>query len=138
MCVSGTAKESLIGLFPELESKAVVMHNVIDPEAMRSRADGEKNPYGGYDDLLNVGHGCAGWRIRRREFFACWRSIARLHEAGLNFRLVSRGGWPRRRKAKAGGSPNGKMADRFILLGEKEKSISLLPPCRCVCNSFAL
>lgn len=118
MCVSGTAKESLIGLFPELESKAVVMHNVIDPEAMRSRADGEKNPYGGYDDLLNVVTVCR-MADQAKGIFRMLEVHCRLHEAGLNFRWFLVGDGPDAAKLKQAVAKR-KMADRFILLGEKE------------------
>lgn len=118
LCVSGTTKESLVSLFPELESKAVVMHNVIEPEAMRSRANGEKNPYVGFDDLLKVVTVCR-MSDQSKGIFRMLEVHCRLHAAGVNFRWFLVGDGPDAAKLKQTVAER-KMADRFILLGEKE------------------
>lgn len=54
VCVSGTARDSLVALYPDLTEKSVVLYNVIDAKSMREMAENEPNPYIAYGDALKV------------------------------------------------------------------------------------
>jgi glycosyltransferase involved in cell wall biosynthesis len=54
VCVSGSSHQSLIDLYPELVSKASVLYNVIDAEAMRESATQAPDPYSQYGGGLKV------------------------------------------------------------------------------------
>lgn len=45
VCVSKTAQESIISELPELEDKAVVIHNVLETKSMRQKLENQKSPF---------------------------------------------------------------------------------------------
>lgn len=118
VCVSGTACDSLVGLFPELESKAIVIHNVIDPESMRSRAEGEANPYDGFDDSLKVVTVCR-MLDQAKGLFRMLEVHCRLREEAIDFQWFLVGDGPDFAKLEQAVLDRD-MTDRFILVGVKE------------------
>ena len=115
VCVAETARETFVAAFPQLRSKAVTIHNVIDAGAMRRQAQGHADPFAGHGQSLKVLTVC---RLQEdsKGLVRMARVHRRLRERGLDFHWFVVGDGPDRAVLEAAVAELG-IGDRFILAG---------------------
>ncbi|MGZ9098101.1 MAG: glycosyltransferase [Brevundimonas sp.] len=116
VCVSEVARRSLVEAVPESAAKAHVIHNILDPDAMRRRMTEGDSPFRADDGtavrLLTVCRLAESAKALTRMA----RVARRLVEAGHDFRWYVVGDGPDRAKFEAAIAAEG-VADRLILAG---------------------
>lgn len=116
VCVSEVARRSLVEAVPETAAKAHVIHNILDPDAMRRRMTEGQSPFRADDGtavrLLTVCRLAEPAKALTRMA----RVARRLVEAGHDFRWYVVGDGPDRAKFEAAIAAEG-VADRLILAG---------------------
>lgn len=117
VCVAKSAHEALITRFPQVASKAVTIHNVIDAEDMRRQAEGHANPFAGYGEGLKVLTVCR-LSDSAKALFRMARAHRRLLDEGLDFHWFVAGDGPDRAALQALVAELG-LGERFILLGRQ-------------------
>lgn len=118
VCVSNTAMQSLIDLFPDLKKKSIVMYNIIDAKEMLARADKEGNPYAEYKNTLKVVTVCR-LSDQSKGLIRMLQVHRELRDRGINFHWFVVGDGSDRDQIAQAVSKMG-MTDRFILVGRKE------------------
>jgi len=118
VCVSNTAKNSLVSLFPDLQDRAIVMYNIIDSKEMLARAAGEDNPYVAYGGSLKVVTVC---RLSddAKGLFRMLKINRLLLDSGIKFRWFVVGDGPDRKTLSRVIIEQG-MEENFILVGRKD------------------
>lgn len=116
VCVSEVARRSLVEAVPETAAKAHVVHNILDPGAMRRRMTEGESPFRADDGsavrLLTVCRLAEPAKALTRMA----RVARRLVEAGHDFRWYVVGDGPDRAKFEAAIAAEG-VSDRLILAG---------------------
>lgn len=117
VCVAEASREAFVARFPQLEPKAVTIHNVIDAEGMRAQAQGHADPFAAWGDVLKVLTVC---RLEEagKGLFRMARVHRRLLDEGLDFHWFVAGDGPDRAALKALIAELG-LGERFILLGRQ-------------------
>ncbi len=118
VCVSRTARDSLVALVPDVATKAVVIYNVLCIDQMRRKAREAADPYGGYDALLKVVTVC---RLSDKAK-ALRRMVAvhrRLADEGIDFYWFLVGDGPDREQIAKLVEECG-LSQRFFLVGHRE------------------
>lgn len=115
VCVAETVRETLLAALPQLQSKAVTIHNVIDAEGMRRQAQGQTDPFAGYGPTLKVLTVC---RLQEdsKGLVRMARVHRRLRDRGLDFHWFVVGDGPDRPVLEAAVDELG-IGERFILAG---------------------
>lgn len=118
VCVSNTAYESLVTLFPEVKEKALVLYNVIDAQGMRDSVIGTGDPFKIYSAGLKVVTVC---RLldKAKGLFRMLAIHKRLHDEGIDFYWFVVGDGPDRQRLEESIRQCG-MEHRFILVGRRE------------------
>ena len=117
ICVSGTVKESVHKVAPELDDKAVVVYNVLSTEDMRARAENAVSPYRS-DDFLNVVTVCR-MSDKAKGLFRMLEVYDALYRQGIVFNWYLVGNGPDLQKVKDKIKEMG-YEDHIISEGEKE------------------
>lgn len=127
-CVSKTAYESFVSIFPRFKDKAIVLYNVINADEMREKAKGSVPLETRKDDpALKVITVC---RIsdRAKGIFRMISVYKRLRDEGLFFYWFVVGDGPDLEKAKALVSEK-QIGDGFIFLGARENPFPYYKQC---------
>ncbi len=122
VCVSGTAYQSFVTLFPELEAKALTLYNIIDSKEMLVQAANKENPYVAYGDVLKVITVCR-LSDKSKGILRMLKVHRRLYDEGIDFRwFVVGDGSDHKELAHA--ILENDMEGIFILLGRKDNPFS--------------
>jgi glycosyltransferase involved in cell wall biosynthesis len=118
LCVSNTAKESLVELFPELETKALTLYNLIDADEMRRKArEGEAPEMHSMTKLPKVVTVCR-LSDKAKGLLRMVRVHKRLDNEGIDFRWFIVGDGPDRQRMQQAIDEAG-LGDKMILLGSR-------------------
>ncbi len=122
VCVSGTAYQSFVTLFPELEVKALTLYNIIDSNEMLVQAAKRENPYVAYGNVLKVVTVCR-LSDKSKGILRMLKVHRRLYDEGIDFRWFVVGDGSDHKKLKHAILEND-MEGIFILLGRKDNPYS--------------
>lgn len=117
LCVSGTARDSLVELIPKTKERAFVLYNILNPDQMRKMADSAENPFPD-DGRFHIASVC---RISdsAKGVFRMLNVAERLAKENRRFRWYLVGDGPDRNRLCAETEKRG-MTDIFLLTGAKE------------------
>ncbi|MDA7918916.1 glycosyltransferase, partial [Mariniblastus sp.] len=118
VCVSHTAKQSLVDLFPDLNDKTRVIYNIINSEQIRVRAAGAKDPFVAYGNSLKIVTICR-LKDHAKGLFRMLSVHRQLRDSGIDFRWFVVGDGPDRERLMQA-IVEQEMEKHFILLGRKE------------------
>ena len=118
ICVSSTARKSLLREFPDLDSKTWVMHNIIDANDMVARSSIGGDPYDRYGEVLKVVTVCR-LSDQSKGLFRMLDVHRKLRSAGIDFRWFVIGDGLDRKKLEQATREYG-MEEHFILMGRKD------------------